>query len=34
LIVAYEKELERSRQPGYRPLIEDELDDSALDTTR
>lgn len=33
LIAAYEKELERSRQPGYRPL-EDELDDGALDTTR
>jgi stage V sporulation protein G len=33
LIVAYEEELERSRQPGYRPL-EDELDDDALDMTR
>jgi stage V sporulation protein G len=33
LIGAYEEELERSKQPGYKPL-EDELDDDALDMTR
>jgi stage V sporulation protein G len=33
LIGAYEEELERSKEPGYKP-IEDELDDDALDMTR
>jgi stage V sporulation protein G len=33
LIVAYEEELEKSRQPDYRP-IEDEVDDDALDLPR
>jgi stage V sporulation protein G len=33
LAVAYEEELERSKQPGYRP-INDELDDDALGMNR
>jgi stage V sporulation protein G len=33
LIGAYEEELERSKEPGYKP-IEDELDDDASDMTR
>jgi stage V sporulation protein G len=33
LVVAYRQELERSKQPGYRP-IDDELDEDALDLNR
>ncbi len=34
LIHAYEEELERSRQPGYRPVEVDDMDDEVSDATR
>jgi len=34
LILAYEQELERSRQPGYRPVEMDDMDDEIPDVTR